>query len=520
MAKRSVDIVIKGKDRATGPLKKAGKATDGFITKIGALKLAALAAAAAIAAKVVSSITEATQSIIDMGDKMQKTALATGLSTEFLSGLSHATEIAGSSFAAMPKALKTMSLAAQEANRGLKTYTETFDDLGISVNNASGELKPMKQIFLETADAIAAEENETRRLALASKVFGRGAIELMPLLREGRKGISGLIDESAELGLQWSQKNADAAAEFKDAMARMKGAFLGIIQSIVVDMLPTMQRWATAIKEWAIEHKEQIKAVVAVISGFVNFFIGAAKLIWNIVYNTIIVAIEFLKETAIKVAALIVHSVLMVVKGWVWMAEQAKYLFGEVIIPVMTWFVRIWGQLLETAWNLTKSFAKGVGNFFSELVTSIKRAVTGGGFSFEWTGLLEGFESTLEKFPEIAERQLSDTEKRLNAKIASTRAIIGRGLFDGDQETPDGPAARVVIPEAIAASAATSRAAAIGGPGAGGSGPAAEIKQAVAEQSRVASATSEKAETRSSQMVDLLVMIEQNTRPMALETAP
>ena len=111
---------------------------------------------------------------------------------------------------------------------------------------------------------------------------------------------------------------------------------------------------------------------------------------------------------------------LRIVSFW----ESLKHLFAVQIPELLHWFGRNWKEIFVSIWRVAKAFfvniAKNIANFFKALWSAIK----GEGFNFEWTGLLEGFESTLKEMPKIVKREMSATEKQLEKEIERLENIL------------------------------------------------------------------------------------------------
>lgn len=249
MAKRSIDLVVKAHDQASRKMGGVGKATARLGRRFSMLKLAAAAAAVAIGYKLIRALSRAFKSMVETGDQFEKFSRATGMSTEMLSGLSHAAKISGADFGAIQKSMKTFSGAAFEAGEGLESYKRYFDALGITVTDNSGKLKDLNDLFLEAADGLAKMENSTQRAALAAKLFGRGGLTLMPMLREGTAGIRKLMEEARELGIVWSQEDTVAAAEFQDAVERLRASMRGLSKTMLIQLVPVLEGLANWVTE-------------------------------------------------------------------------------------------------------------------------------------------------------------------------------------------------------------------------------------------------------------------------------
>ena len=109
----------------------------------------AIGGAVAIAGFAIASI----KNFADLGDELDKMSKRTGVSVEALSELKFAAEQSGADLNAIEKSLKKMATALFDANLGLQTQLDTFDALGLSVEDFQG-LSPEAQ-FLLFAEALA-----------------------------------------------------------------------------------------------------------------------------------------------------------------------------------------------------------------------------------------------------------------------------------------------------------------------------------------------------------------------------
>jgi hypothetical protein len=110
--------------------------------------------------------------------------------------------------------------------------------------------------------------------------------------------------------------------------------------------------------------------------------------------------------------------------------ESLKFTFTDRIPAVFNWFKENWWNLLKDMANAAKqvvtSLAVNFMNFFKGLWSWAK----GDGFNFEWTGLLEGFEATTAKFPDVISRAKTETEKKLANNLAENWAEFDKKLTE------------------------------------------------------------------------------------------
>jgi len=124
--------------------------------------------------------------------------------------------------------------------------------------------------------------------------------------------------------------------------------------------------------------------------------------------------------------ALLEYAFVSAVYNVVKFANQVQYFFSEVIPATLRWFAGNWRDVFQTIWNGTKTFATNIWTNLKNLIIAIKDFATGKGWNFRWTGLLDGFESTIKELPAIAARQIGPLETELAGHLDD----LGKDLSD------------------------------------------------------------------------------------------
>ncbi|HUW31278.1 MAG TPA: hypothetical protein VM223_06665, partial [Planctomycetota bacterium] len=231
-----IEVVLRAKDQMSGQLKGAEKSVGSFNKKLLGISAAAGIAATGTALAMRKMIKE----IAELGDLFAKTEARTGIAADTLSRLHFVSERAGSSFESLVRGFKQLSQTAYDAERGMATYLDIYNDLGVSVTTAGGQLKDMETLLFDVADAISKEENATKKAAIATRLFGRAGQELIPLLSQGREGFRGLMEEADALGAVMSRDQALAWEKFTDSMTDMSAATRGLKMQFAGALAPAI----------------------------------------------------------------------------------------------------------------------------------------------------------------------------------------------------------------------------------------------------------------------------------------
>lgn len=172
-------------------------------------------------------------------DPMIQLSRQTGVAVAEIQKLGYVASVNGSNAQALQSSLHSLNKTIGEAARWTGAGVEHFQRLGISVRDASGQLR--------TADDIL---NDVRlrfnqlNLSMAERQSIAGALGIDPsliqMLSLTNEQMAQLSKKAAGLGLLTKQ-NADEAAAFNDSLTTLKFAFSGIQNMIAVGFAPQMK---------------------------------------------------------------------------------------------------------------------------------------------------------------------------------------------------------------------------------------------------------------------------------------
>ena len=198
-----------------------------------------------------------------MADDLNTLSKQTGISTHDLQMYAAMADLVDVSVETMAKSqtkLKKSMLGASEGG----SQAKYFEQLGISVTDANGELRDSNEVFQETIQALGMMENETQRDAIAMAIFGKSANELNPLIEDAGATYEKVSGIMAKYGLEpVSQEALDRANEFNDQIDTIKLVFMQAIQIIGTKiagyLVPVMQK--------VVDKAAQIAEFIAGLSG-------------------------------------------------------------------------------------------------------------------------------------------------------------------------------------------------------------------------------------------------------------
>ena len=214
MATQDLNIKIVASDQTGAAFTSVRQKMDGLSTsavsvagKIGGLT-AALTSIAAVGASI-RFVSEMTRQTIALGDALDELSARVNISVTELSALVNSAQFAGISQDELASSIMYLQKSIGEAAIGTKDQALAFRNLGISIRDANGDIRPTVDILSEVADRMAGAQDGAIKLQYQMALFGRSGGQLNEFLN---KGGSGLKDFSNVI----NEEGAKAAATFND----------------------------------------------------------------------------------------------------------------------------------------------------------------------------------------------------------------------------------------------------------------------------------------------------------------
>jgi len=272
MAANRITLTVAAEDQASAAFSAIEKKMEGLgVTLKGlgeAFKFAGGVAAGAAAAftATVGAMAGVAASATSSAVQMDAMAQRLGLSVERMSELKFASEQANVGVDKLVDGMKGLQMNMASATSGNTAMAEAFENLGISLTDASGKLRATDGVMLDVADAFQAMEDGTNKSAIAMKLFQESGGQLLPFLNQGAAGIREMAAESHNLGAVWTTEAKDAALEFGATIDRITTLLGGLKNIVGVEsiaafqpLIDTLERVGKVVVAWAAANKARIK---------------------------------------------------------------------------------------------------------------------------------------------------------------------------------------------------------------------------------------------------------------------
>lgn len=213
----------------------AGKVASAAMKAVVAASAAVGAAIAGATTAAAKGLTNLTVSTAKQADELKTLSSTTGLSTKTLQELNYASELLDVSTETI-----TGSMTKMEKTLSSSKGQDKFKALGVSVKDASGQMKSAEDIFWDSIDALGKISNPVERDQKAMELFGKSAKELNPLIEAGKDGFKDLAAEANNVGYVMSEETLNKFGAFDDNMQRLKNTTKAVSQSFGGILLPVL----------------------------------------------------------------------------------------------------------------------------------------------------------------------------------------------------------------------------------------------------------------------------------------
>lgn len=216
-----------------------------------------IAALGGIAGGALASIVH---SFAQTGDELTRLSGKLGIGVEALQELQYAARLNEVEAGTLESTLAVLNRTVGQAAAGAGPGRAAFRRLGIELRDSAGKIRPLQELLPEIADALNDLNDQGRRAALTTAIFGRAGADLSPLLRKGAAGIRSAADEARRLGIIMSEEDVRAADEFADSWSRVSLVIASVRNKVAAQFLPVLQELIEKLQVWLVDHREEIAA--------------------------------------------------------------------------------------------------------------------------------------------------------------------------------------------------------------------------------------------------------------------
>jgi len=335
--------------------------------------------------------------------------------------------------------------------RGVEDVTGAFIEAEASSITLAAALRATGEAAGFTTDELEAYADELQRVTtIEDDVFKR----VMGIMATFRNVSGDIFKESIELVADMSVQFGGLESGAIRLGKALNDPVLGMtaLSRVGIQFSETQKK---AIK-YFVEQNDLIAAQKIILAELTNQFGGQARAQVNSFGGSILQlknAFGELKEymgqviaeiqgliTGIRVATAVTENLGL---AWdvVWLQMQLRavgfledfeHTFKSRMSQLSEWFYLNWADMLITLESFLSSIFESIARNIWNALIAIK-----GWQKFEWTPFLDTFENTIEKFPAITKRVMTDVEKEIAASLLASQELLGQKIGERLAGIPD-----------------------------------------------------------------------------------
>ena len=215
----------------------------GGLGKIPASTAAAAAGVAAVVAvdiKLEKKLMDVTKETAAAAKALEALSLQTSVSTTDLQAFQYAEDFIGVSSDQLADSLKDLTTKMSDAANGNEETAAKFDQLGVSIYDAQGNLRSSYDVFLDVIDGLGEMSNQAERDALAMSLINESAQQLNPLIEQGSGSLKKYAAEAENVGYILSNDQLKALTAVDEAQNRLLKSQEAVSKQISAEYAPYM----------------------------------------------------------------------------------------------------------------------------------------------------------------------------------------------------------------------------------------------------------------------------------------
>ena len=212
----------------------------GKIPASTAAAAAGIAAVVAIVIKLEKKLMDVTKETAAAAKELEALSLQTGVSTTDLQAFQYAEDFIGVSSDQLADSLKDLTTKMSDTANGNEETAAKFDQLGVSIYGAQGNLRSSYDVFLDVIDGLGEMSNQAERDALAMSLINESAQQLNPLIEQGSGSLKKYADEAENVGYILSNDQLKALTAVDEAQNRLLKSQEAVTKQISAEYAPYM----------------------------------------------------------------------------------------------------------------------------------------------------------------------------------------------------------------------------------------------------------------------------------------
>ena len=242
-----------------------GVAFQSVVTAAGAVK-DAFSAVADTVSGAVSAVYGLAASQAAAADAIGKTSALLGMQVGELQAIRSAGQHAGMSVESIDSAMQKFSVNIGRAAAGEKHQLDLMNALGVATRNADGSLRNQTDLLMDVADAYSKLSNTQDRNRVSQELFGRSAVQMSALLKDGSLGIRAAVEQYEKTNAGYTAEQTQQAEAFNDQLQTMREYIGGVQKDLFFALVPAFTKLFDGVSKFVDANRPKIDSIVSSLS--------------------------------------------------------------------------------------------------------------------------------------------------------------------------------------------------------------------------------------------------------------
>lgn len=342
------DDADKNLDKTQKKAEKTGTSFAEVAKKAGKMAIGATTAAAAV----VGGAIKMAKKTSDATDEIDKMSTRLGISRKAYQELDYVMGQAGVDVNSMQTGMKSLLKNMDAVTDGNDKAIERFEKLGVTVTDASGNMRSQEEVLYDVISAFQHMENSSEKNRLAQELLGKQGQELLPLLSSEAGSFEELSEKANELGLVLDDETIDAGVKMHDTFDDVQKTMASMATKIGAKVMPMVQSFL----DWVMDHMPEIQAFFSKAGEIIGEAFDKISQVWNeTLYPALKELWDFVKNTL-----------------WPIVKEAFEDYIGPTISAVFNSISTTWNNVLKPAFDAIKRALEVMQEKWEEVWDAIK----------------------------------------------------------------------------------------------------------------------------------------------------
>lgn len=223
------------------PLQSVSEAAGGALKALGPVgtTVSAIIGVATIGATKFKSMAEG---LGDWAERTLQVSVRTGLTTKEVTQFSNAAQLSGMAIDDFESSMRGLARVLDATSTEGKDGRRALAEMGVTVYDVNGKLRPMGELWLDIADAVSRVEDPSKRATVAMDLFKRTGINLLPVLGDLRNA----VDEMKKLEFGTDEAKLRELDRVGDTLKTIEKIWGKLIKNAKVELVLNLK----GIVEW------------------------------------------------------------------------------------------------------------------------------------------------------------------------------------------------------------------------------------------------------------------------------